>query len=135
HAGSAIAALQRVLLRERRAQPRHQQIVFESFDRTHTRAVASDRVGDAGTRDLAVDHDRARAADTVLAADVRAGQQELLAQEIGELGARFDVAVEMRAVHREADEVYMVVACTSARLVTRACITCLSRYSLRRSRR
>ena len=51
-------------------------------------AVAGDRVGDAGARDLAVDLHRAGAADAVLAADVRAGEQQLLAQEVGEVRAR-----------------------------------------------
>src|SRR3954453_13820923 len=40
--------------------------------------------------DLAVEPDRASAADALLAAGVRAGQPKLVAQEIGEMRARQD---------------------------------------------
>ena len=53
--------------------------------------VAGDRVGDAGARRLAVDLDGAGAADAMLAAEMRAGQQQMLAQEVGETAARLDL--------------------------------------------
>ena len=52
--------------------------------------VAGDRIGDAGARGLAVDQHRAGAAHAVLAAEMRAGEPQLLAQEIGEVRARLD---------------------------------------------
>ena len=52
------------------------------------RAVAAAGVGDAGARRRAVDLDGAGAAHAVLAADMRAGQQQVAAQQIGELLAR-----------------------------------------------
>ena len=47
---------------------------------------------DAGARRLAVEQNRARAAHAVLAADVRAGEAEVLAQEIAEQEPRLDAA-------------------------------------------
>ncbi len=87
HAGRAVAALQRVLLGEGPAQTRHQRVVVEALDGLYFGTVARHRVGDAGAGNLAVDRHRARAADAVLAADVRAREQQLLAQEIGETRA------------------------------------------------
>ena len=48
-------------------------------------AVAGDREGDAGARRRAVDQHGAGAADAVLAAEMRAGEVALLAQEVGEM--------------------------------------------------
>ena len=88
HAGRAVAALQGVRLVKAWRMRRHQRIVVEALDGAHVGAVAGHRVGDAGAGDLAVDLDRAGAADAVLAADVGAGEQQLLAQEVGEVRAR-----------------------------------------------
>ena len=90
HAGRAEAALQRVLAREGLAQPLHQRIVVEALDGAHVLPVAGDRKGDAGARRLAVDQDRAGAAHAVLAAEMRAGEPAMLAQEVAEVRARLD---------------------------------------------
>ena len=68
-------------------------VVVEALDGAHVGAVAGHRVGDARARDLAVDLHRAGAADAVLAADMRAGEQQLLAQEVGEMRARRDLGL------------------------------------------
>ena len=47
--------------------------------------------------------DGAGAADAVLAADMRAGRAELVAQEIGQQHARLGLAFDGAAVEREAD--------------------------------
>ena len=48
----------------------------------------------AGARGDAVDLDRAGAADAVLAADMRAGRAQLMAQEIGQQHARLGLGLD-----------------------------------------
>ena len=55
-------------------------------------SVGLHREHQAGAHRLAVEEDRAGAADAVLAADVRAGQAELVAQEVAQQQARLDLA-------------------------------------------
>ena len=76
-------------------------VVVEAFDGGDVGVVASDRKGDAGAYRHAVDEQRAGAADAVLAAEMGAGQVVRLAQQIGEMGARLDVAPAPRAVDRQ----------------------------------
>src|SRR5207247_10365520 len=80
-AGRAVAALQRVLGGEGSAQLGHYRVVGEAFDSAHFGAVAADREGDALARRHAVDLERARAADAVLAAEVGARQPLLFSQK------------------------------------------------------
>src|SRR5204863_9758251 len=101
--GRAVAALQGVRLGEGLAQAGHGGVVVEALDGADMRAVAGHRIGDAGAGDLAVDLHRAGAADAVLAAEVRAGEQELLAQEIGQVRARGHVDLDDLAVDGEGD--------------------------------
>ena len=115
HARRAVAALQAVLGGEGAAQARHDRVVVEALDGAHLGAVAGKRVGDAGARDLAVDLHRAGAADAVLAAQVRAGQQQMLAQEVGQVGARLDRGGHGLAVDGEADGLAGHDACPMAR--------------------
>ena len=103
HAGRAEAALQAVLAIEGFAQPRHQRIVVEALDGAHVLPVAGDRKGDAGARRLAVDQDGAGAAHAVLAAEMRAGEPAMLAQEVAEVRARLDHRGDRPAVDRERD--------------------------------
>ena len=69
----------------------------------HLRPVRLHREGEAGARAVAVEEDGARAAHPVLAADVGAGEAEVLAQEVGEEAPGLDLALEGRAVHGDAD--------------------------------
>ena len=98
HAGRAIAALQGVMRRERRAQVGHHRIVAQALDGGDLRALAGHREGDARARGCAVDQHRARAADAVLAADVSTGEILLAAQEIREMRARLSLRRDGLAV-------------------------------------
>ncbi len=60
------------------------------FDRRDLGAVGLHREHEARAHGGAVDQHRARAAHAVLAAEVRAGEVALLAEEVGERHARFD---------------------------------------------
>jgi hypothetical protein len=86
----AEAALQRVVLVERLLQRRELFGVGQSFDRLDGAAVGLHRQHQAAAHDLAVHADGAGTAHAVLAADVRAGEAELLAQEVDQVLARLD---------------------------------------------
>ena len=103
HSRRAVAALQGVLLRERLTQARHEGIVVEPLDGAYVGTVAGDRVGDARARDLAVDLHGAGAADAMLAPHVRAGEQHVLAQEVGKVRARRHLRFGRLAVDGKCD--------------------------------
>src|SRR5579875_1701486 len=103
HARGAIAALQRVLAGEGGAELRRDGVVVEPLDRRHLGALAGDGIGDAGARRGAVDEEGAGAAHAVLAAEMGPGVEELVAQEIGEAGARLDGGGDALAVDGEGD--------------------------------
>ena len=63
-------------------------VLVEAFDRGDLCPFAGNGIGDARARRHAVEQHRAGAADAVFAAEMRAGQIELVADEIGEIGAR-----------------------------------------------
>ena len=90
HAGRAVAALQAVLLVERLLQRVQHAALLEAFDGEHLGAVALHRQHRAGLDRHAVDVDRAGAAVRGLAADVRAGVREPLAQRVDQQFARLD---------------------------------------------
>ena len=71
-------------------------VVIEAFDGGDAGAVAGHGIGDAGARRHAVEQQRAGAANAVLAAEMGAGQIEVVAQEIGEMGARLDGGLDGR---------------------------------------
>src|SRR5205807_4266205 len=98
HAGSAIAALQAVLVPEGALQCIELTLGSEALDGAHILAVCLDGEHQAGACAMAVDKDGAGAADAVLAAEMRAREAELVAQEIGEREARLDRALVRRAV-------------------------------------
>ena len=81
----------------------------------------ADRIGDAGAGDLAVDLHRAGAADAVLAADVGAGEQQLLAQEVGQVRAGSHLGGDRLAVDGEGDAGHASSACWMARRTAVAC--------------
>ncbi len=94
--GVAEGLLQRVELAVAAGQP---------LDGGELVAVGLDRQHQAGAHRLAVDEHRAGAADAVLAADVGAGEAELVAQEVGEQQPRLDLALVGPAVDRHLDRV------------------------------
>ncbi len=58
---------------------------------------------DAGSRRLAVEENRARAAHAVLASDMRAGQAQILAEKIAQQKPRLDVTPMPGAIDGEFD--------------------------------
>ncbi len=81
-----------LLLVERLLQIGELARVRQALDRVDLAAVRLHREHQAAAHDLAVDAQRARAAHAVLAADVRAGEAQLLAQEVDQVLARRDAA-------------------------------------------
>src|SRR5438552_18900095 len=75
----------------------------DAFNRGDVATVRLDCKKQAGARRAAVEEDGARAAHAVLAADVRAGELELMAQEIGEREPVLDAGLVRLAVDLDAD--------------------------------
>jgi hypothetical protein len=75
------------VVRDERALERVQLVrVREALDRHDLRRVGRDREHEAGGRAPAVEQPRARAALAVVAAPLRAGEAEVLAQQIEQRG-------------------------------------------------
>ena len=91
HARRAVAALQAVVLPERLLQRVQRAFLAHSLDRRDLGAVGLDGEQRAGLDRLAVEVDGARAAVGRVAADVRAGEPERLAQEVDQEQAGFDL--------------------------------------------
>ena len=103
-AGRAESALQRVAGPEgllQRVQAR--AIARQSLDGVHPGAVGLHGEDQAGARGLAVDEHRAGPAGAVLAAQVRAREAEVLAQQIREEHARDHARPPLGAVHEDGD--------------------------------
>ncbi len=97
-ARGAEPALQRVVLVEGRLQ----RAGLEALDRAHVAPVGLDGERQAGAHRLAVELHRARAADAVLAADLRAGEA-LVADEVRQQRARLDLGLVLGAVDAHGD--------------------------------
>ena len=91
------------MIRERLLQRRQLAVLRQALDRLDRRAVGLDREQHAALREHAVVDDGARAAVAGVAADVRAGQVEVVAQEVDEQAARLDVVLDLLAVDRDGD--------------------------------
>src|SRR6202047_4867225 len=83
---------------ERLADRLHQGVTFITFDGANIPAVRGGCKREARAYRLAVHHQCAGAADPVLASDMRAGEQAVLAQKVSERktvidGARYPFAV------------------------------------------
>src|SRR5207244_5571072 len=95
NARRAEAALQRVIATEGLLQHRKPAgLGREPLDRVDACAIRLHREREAGARGRAVDLNGASAAGAVLAADMRAGKSELVAQEIREQHARLGLAFD-----------------------------------------
>ena len=82
---------------ERLLQRRERAVrLGQALDRQHGAAVDLHGEEQAGAHALAVEQDVAVAAEAVLAGEVRAGEVELLAQEVGERQARLDERLALR---------------------------------------
>src|SRR6185437_12822796 len=65
----------------------------QAFDRVDSATVGLHREQQAGSRAVAIDRYGAGTADAMLAADMRAGEAERMAQKIGKQQARLDCAL------------------------------------------
>ena len=92
HARRAEAALQAVIVLERLLHRMQLAALGEPFDRRDVRASQRGREHGAGLDRASVDMDDAGAALRGVAADMRAGQAEILAQELHQQRARVDIA-------------------------------------------
>ena len=78
-------------------------VLEQPFDRLHRTAVHPDRELAARVDRLAVDEHRAGAALAAIAADLGAGEAEVVAQRLGEGPAIFDPQGARRPVHGHLD--------------------------------
>ena len=101
HARRAEAALQAVIVDKGLLQNRQLAVGRKALDRRHLAVVRLHRKHQARARRVAVDQHRAGAAHAVLAAEMRAGEVEFVAQEIGERQPRIDHACVGLAVDRD----------------------------------
>src|SRR2546430_1021103 len=109
HSRRAVAALQAVRLAEAVLQHAHRAVgPRETLDGGDAVAVRLHRVHEAGTHGFAVQHHRARAADAVLAADVRAGEEQVVAQPVDQRQARRHPGRSRLAVYLDRDGVERV---------------------------
>src|SRR4051794_26866269 len=131
HAGRAVAALQRVALLEHGLQVRDLARVRQPLDCLDARALRLHGEHEAAAHDLAVEPDRARPAHSLLAADVRAGELKLLAQEVRQMSPRQDASLDGLAVHGEREVDERTHAASSASL---GISSCTARWSSTRAR-
>src|SRR5882672_5014110 len=116
HSRGAVAALKAVRLAEAVLQYAHRAVgIRETFDGGDAVAVCLHRVHEAGTYRLSVEHHRARPADAVLTADVRAGEPELISQPVDERKPRRHLSRTPLAVHLHCDRIaHMLLALSRA---------------------
>jgi hypothetical protein len=88
HPGRTEAALQCIAFPECGLQIGNLTAVGEPLDGLNRRIVRLYGKQQTGTHDIAIDADRARAAHPVFAANMRAGQLEMLAKKIRQIQAR-----------------------------------------------
>ena len=91
HGRRAIAALQRVAVAEGGLQIVDRAAIGQPFDGLDRSPVGLHGERQTAPHDLAVDANRAGAANAMLAADMRAGQSELVAQKIRQMRAWLDL--------------------------------------------
>ncbi len=104
HARRAEAALQAVMLAERLLHRMQRRAVGgQPLDGLDLVAVGHDRERGAGLHRLAVEMHDAGAALRGVAADMGAGQAQILAQKLHQQGAGVDIGVDGAAVHDQGD--------------------------------
>ena len=101
HARRAESALQRVFLAERVLKMGESPALGQAFDRLDLRALGLDSEHQAATDEAAIHAHGARAAHTVLAADVRPHEPQLVAEEVDQVLPRLDVPRGRRSVHAQ----------------------------------
>jgi hypothetical protein len=95
--------LQTVMLVERLLQRMKFAVRGKAFNRVQFGTVGLDRKDDARPRSLTVEVNGTGSANTVLAADMRTGEPEILPQEIGQQLARLAAPFAADAVDGELD--------------------------------
>ena len=103
HARRAEAALQAVIVAERRLHRMQLVALGEAFDGGDVGAVGLTDQHGAGLDRPAVDMHDAGAALAGVAADMGAGQAQMLAQQMDKQGAVLDIGRDRLAVHRQFD--------------------------------
>src|SRR3954471_9338829 len=103
HPGRAVAALQRVVLLERALHRVQLAVRRETLDRRDLVAVRLDGEQRARLHRLAVEMDGASTAGRRVAADVRAGEVQLLAQRVDEELPGLDLELSANAVDGDRD--------------------------------
>jgi hypothetical protein len=78
-------------------------------------SLAQHRIGYAGAGRLIIDQQGADAADALLAASMRRCKSEFVAQEVGEMHARFNRPTHSLAIHGQIDLCHASNASTAAR--------------------
>src|SRR5438045_2819510 len=101
HSRCAVAALEGVMVAEGLLQRRQLPVLAQALDRLDRGAVGLDGQQHAALHELPVHDHRARAAVARVAADVAAGQVEVVADEVDEQLARLDFAFVLDAVARD----------------------------------
>src|SRR5262252_10579111 len=113
-----------MLTRKCRAKLLHDRIGVKAFDRLHRKAVALNRVGEAGARRFIIDQHGACAAYAVLAPEMGPRQAAMLAQEVGKMGARLDQRLDLPPVHAQRDWRHGANTCIKARVTTAVAMPC-----------
>src|SRR5258705_5389822 len=101
HTRRAKAALQRVAISKCGLEVGDLAAVGQSFNGYDRCAVCLHRQHQAGTNDLTVDAYRASAANPMLATDMRSGQLQMLAQEVGQVETRQNMRIDAFTVNFE----------------------------------
>jgi hypothetical protein len=84
----------------------HDRIISISFDGAYVRSVGGDRQHDAGPHRLSIDEQCAGTAHAVFAPEMGAGEEALIADEVGKRGARLDRSGPASSVYGDFDGHY-----------------------------
>ena len=103
HAGCAEAALQRIAPPERVLQIGDDAGIRNAFDGLYVGAVALHRQHQAAAHHRVIEQHRAGAAYALFAADMRAGEPEIVAQEIDQRLAGLDPFADLLAIDAHPD--------------------------------
>src|ERR687888_802740 len=114
HPRRAEAALERVALPEGLLQRMELAALREALDRRDLAAVGLDREHGAGLHRVPVEMDRAGAAERRVAADLRPGEAEVVAEEVDEQRPRLDLRLVPDAVDGERNRYHQASSQTSA---------------------
>ena len=101
NAGGAEAALQSMMLAERRLERTQLVALRQALDRRNLKAVRLHRKNEARAHRRTISDYCARAAHAMFAANMRAGELEIMAQAISERGTRLDRGFTRLAVDLE----------------------------------